>query len=260
MTPIIIPGRLKPHLSDIATDRSFSTVSLNMAKEADAQRVLRTISGVPRLRDADVYLFQEVRHAAGQASVAEEAAKALGYSVVFQPAAGFTDQGLAIVSRYPLKDVQVSRLKPCDLRFRSRNRFSIAATVQTPWQDVRVWNVHLDTRINAGERLDQLHPVIDDAANYNGPRLIGGDFNTNEMYWLGSVFPMPFGPAHGSIIRGRMHDHGFETPFQGKVNTFPMFRGHLDWIFLSNLKAVDSSVEPVPFSDHRAVWVRAQLN
>src|SRR5438876_12403261 len=77
-------------------------------------------------------------------------------------APGVYDQRLAIVSRYPVMNVQIKRLKACDLRFRSRNRFVMAATVRTPWGDVRVWNVHLDTRINPQERLDQLRPVIDD--------------------------------------------------------------------------------------------------
>jgi len=124
-------------------------------------------------------------------------ARTLGFATAFAPAAAeIYDQGLAIVSRYPIGEVQIKNLKLCDLGFRSRNRFAIAATLRTPWGDLRVWNVHLDTRINPGERLDQLQPVIDDAATYSGPRLIGGDFNTNDMYWFGNVLPLPFGPAH----------------------------------------------------------------
>lgn len=87
-------------------------------------------------------------------SIAEETARRLGYFAVFEAAPSAYDQGLALVTRYPITDVQIRRLKACDLRFRSRNRFAMRATLQTPWGDLRVWNVHLDTRINAEERLD----------------------------------------------------------------------------------------------------------
>jgi len=212
------------------------------------------------LRESDLFLFQEVRHEKGKPSVAEAAARTLGFSTGFTPAAAdIYDQGLAIVSRYPIGEVRINNLKRCDLRFRSRNRFAIATTVRTPWGDLRVWNVHLDTRINPSERLDQLQPVIDDAATYSGPRLIGGDFNTNDLYWFGNVMPLPFGPAHGTAVRGAMRNKGFETPLTAGLGTFKPFRRQLDWIYLNGLNAVAASVEPAPFSDHNAVWVQAKL-
>jgi endonuclease/exonuclease/phosphatase family metal-dependent hydrolase len=253
-------NRITANADPVASDRALSAVSLNMAKETDSNKVVQAIRTAQRLRDADLYLFQEVSDQSGKPSVADEAARKLGYSAAFAAAApGVHDQGLAIVSRYPITRVQIKRLKTCDLRFRSRNRFSLAASVRTPWGDLRVWNVHLDTRVNSRERLDQLQPVIDDAARCAGPRLIGGDFNTNDLYWLGNVLPLPFGPAHSTAIRGAMKQHGFETPFADGLDTFPPFRRHLDWIFLSGLRALDSSVEPARFSDHNAIWVRARL-
>ncbi len=135
----------------------------------------------------------------------------------------------------------------------------MAATVLGPWGDLRVWNVHLDTRINPQERVEQLQPVIDDAARYTGPRVIGGNFNTIDLYWLGNVLPLPFGQKHSPSIRSAMRHHGFETPFPNALDTFPPFRRHLDWIFLSELKSLAASVEPAPFSDHNAIWVSAGL-
>lgn len=254
--PTTIPGNPRP----LTVDRSFSTVSLNIAKIANPNEVVEAIRRAPRLRESDIFLFQEVRHEQGKPSVAEAAARTLGFSAEFAPAAaGIYDQGLAILSRYPISEVLVKKLKPCDLRFRSRNRIAIAATVRTPWGDLRVWNVHLDTRINPGERLDQLQPVIDDAAAYSGPRLIGGDFNTNDLYWVGNVMPLPFGPAHGSAVRGAMKNSGFETPLPAGLDTFKPFRRQLDWIYLNGLHAMAASVEPAPFSDHHAVWVHARM-
>ncbi|MBV9083056.1 MAG: endonuclease/exonuclease/phosphatase family protein [Acidobacteriaceae bacterium] len=238
-------------------DQSISAASLNLAKEPDADKVLRTIFNTPRLRDTDLFLFQEVVNEGSNSSVAEEIAGRLGYSAGFEPAPSSDyDQGLAVVSRYPITSVQTRRLKACDLRFRSRNRFAMRATLQTPWSDLRVWNVHLDTRINAEQRLNQLRPVIDEASRDSRPQLIGGDFNTNELYWLRNIVPVPGGPSHGPMIRNAMKEHGFETPFAGTLNTFPALGRHLDWIFLRDLTPVETSVQAVPFSDHNAIWVR----
>ncbi len=256
---LIAPAAIAPNPAPAVADRTIAAVTLNMAKEADVARVFHSLDRAPRLREADVYLLQEVRHVDGKPSVADELAHRLGYSVAFTAAPGCIDQGLAIVSRYPVVDVAVSNLKACDLRFRSRKRFSMASTVRTPWGDVRVWNVHLDTRINAQERLSQLQPVMDDASCYSGPKMIGGDFNTNELFWLGNVVPLPFGPVHHLMIRETMRQRGFGTPFPQSVKTFRRFGSHLDWIFLSEMEPLDASIEPASFSDHHAVWVRAKL-
>lgn len=251
---------IHPNPSDAAPDRTLSVVTLNMAKERDPGIVVDAMRNAPRLRDADLFLLQEVTTGDSNASAIEDAARSLGYFTLFQPAApGVHDQGLALVSRYPIDDIEIKRLKACDLRFRERSRFAVAATVRTPWGGVRVWNAHLDTRINAAERLEQLQPVIDAASRCTGPRLIAGDFNTNELYWLGSFVPIPGGPSHRAAIRAAMKHHGFEMPLPGTLNTFPAFRRHLDWIFVRDLKSLAASVEPVPFSDHNAIWARVGL-
>lgn len=242
-------------------DWTISAASLNIAKETDPGKVIAAIRNAPRLRDADLFLFQEVASDERESSVAGQVASELGYFARFASAApGIYDQGLALVSRYPLSDVAIKRLKRCDLRFHCRDRFAIAANVQTPWFDLRVWNAHLDTRINAKERLAQLEPVIDDAMGHRGPRLIGGDFNTNDLHWVGNVAPLPGGPSHGAALRYAMRQKGFETPFGEALNTYPALRRQLDWIFVRELRALETSVEPAPFSDHKAIWVRLAVS
>jgi endonuclease/exonuclease/phosphatase family metal-dependent hydrolase len=241
-------------------ERTFSVVSLNTAKETDARKMVLALGSAPRLRQADLFLLQEVVGEEGKGNTAEEVAHQLGYYLTFAAAApGVPDQGLALVSRYPICDVQIRRLKRYDLGSRTRSRFALAATVCTPWGKLRLWNAHLDTRINAAERLEQLQPVIEEAAHYTGPRLIGGDFNTNDVYWLRHRLPLPGGPAHSAIIRRAMQQYGFKTPFPGALTTFPALRRHLDWIFVRDLRPWAASVEPASFSDHRALWVRLSL-
>ncbi len=255
-----IPVRTAANRADFASDRSISAVSLNLAKESDAGRVVRDIHLAPRLRSADLFLFQEVVGGPSGFSVAGEAARRLGYHCAFAPAAsGAYDQGLALMSRYPITEPRITPLKACDLGFRSRTRFAMSCKLDTPWGDVRVWNVHLDTRVNASERLEQLQPVIDEASQHRGPVLIGGDFNTNELYWLGNMAPLPGGPSHSGVIRDAMRRAGFESPLPSGSNTFPAFRRHLDWIFTRAMEPLDASVEPAAFSDHNAVWMRIRL-
>lgn len=237
----------------------FSMASLNLAKQGNPEKIVNALGTLPGLRNAELYLFQEVRNAGGKVSVAEQVAHELGYHVSFAPAGeDVHDQGLAIVSRYPIIHTTSLPLKPCDLRFHSRNRFALAATVRIPSGEMRVWNVHLDTRINPKERLEQLQPVIDDAARRSGPRLIAGDFNTNGMYWLGNVLPVPCGAAHSATIRRAMKEGGFETPFPEGLNTFPRLRRHLDWVFLNHLVPLKAETVPVAFSDHNAIVVRCR--
>lgn len=251
---------MPPSPGDAAPDRTLSVVTLNIAKENDPGIIVESVRNSPRLRDADLFLLQEVTTDGSRVSAIEDAARTLGYFTHFQPAAsGVYDQGLAVVSRYPIDDIEIKRLKDCDLRFRKRYRFAVSATIRTPWGSVHVWNAHLDTRINADKRLEQLQPIIDAASRRTGPRLIAGDFNTNELYWLGGIVPFPGGPSHRAAIRNAMKHHGFEMPLPGTLNTFPAFRRHLDWIFVNGLKSLDASVEPVSFSDHNAIWARVGL-
>jgi endonuclease/exonuclease/phosphatase (EEP) superfamily protein YafD len=257
---ITIPARTPASPDDGAPERTFSVVSLNLAKESDPEEIVRAIQGAPRLHNADLFLFQEVVHTQGRPSVADEAARKLGYFSAFAASApGIYDQGLSLVSRHPISRVEVKPLKSCDLAFRNRSRFAISAIVHTPWGDLGVWNVHLDTRVNAAERLEQLRPVIDDAAQRRGPLLIGGDFNTNDLYWVRNVVPLPGGPSHSSVIRAAMRRHGFETGLRPGLRTYPMFSRHLDWMFTRGLVPVTSSVEPAAFSDHNAIWLRVQI-
>lgn len=232
-----------------------------MAKESNCERILQNINAVPRLRQAQVFLLQEVAGEPGKPSVAEQVAARLGYSVVFaSEAENVHDRGLAILSVYPLTDLSIRRLPEYDQRFHSRRRFAIAATAHLPTGDIRVWNTHLDTRLNAAQRLGQLRPVIEEAARFKGPRLIGGDFNTNDLYWIGNVFPFPwYGPAHTASVRKAMHEKGFQTPFNSGVVTFSTFRRQLDWLFMAQLQSLDCSVEPVAFSDHHAIWSSLRL-
>jgi endonuclease/exonuclease/phosphatase family metal-dependent hydrolase len=237
-------------LSMVAPGQAIAT--LNLAREPDASVIARTIANDPVLGDADILLFQEVFDQAAQ-----NTARHLGYHIVAQASPPEAPhQGLAILSKHALSDAKVIPLKRYDLRFHSRIRFALAATVALPSGPVRVWNVHLDSRINPAERLAQIAPVLEDARNYPGPALLGGDLNTTRFRWLFNVFPSHTGEKQGDTVREAFEKAGFRTPLADNLVTFPFLKQHLDWIFVRGLSAGDSGVAALPFSDHYAVWVK----
>ncbi|MEO5926947.1 MAG: endonuclease/exonuclease/phosphatase family protein [Bryobacteraceae bacterium] len=232
----------------------FSVVSLNLARERDVASIVHELTSNAKLTNADVFMFQEVAGQTKAANVAEAVARELGYFVVAIPSSSESpDQGLAILSRHPLSDAKTIPLKRFDLRFHSRIRFAIAATVMTPQGPMRVWDVHLDSRINADDRVEQLAPVLEDARGH-AVSVIGGDLNTTHFQWLLNVLPSSRSSTQVRTIRGAFERAEFRSPLANELVTFPFLGQHLDWIFARGLQAGRSGVTPMDFSDHYAVW------
>lgn len=240
---------------------SFTIASLNLAGQARIGNVLAVWA---RERGVDVLLLQEVGdRAADGASFVAALSDRLGYHFAYAAAYRLGDtetQGLAILSRYPLDDLRTYPLRYHRLRFRSRCRIALAATVTTSDGPVRVMNIHLDTRINSRERVAQLAPVIEALDGVDGPQIIGGDFNTMNIRWFRTMWPFPYLQRQVAAVRTRLRGNGFNTPLTGGRPTF-RFLGlplRLDWLYLKRLEAVDWNVDTVRFTDHRAVWVRVK--
>lgn len=232
----------------------LSVVSLNLAKKANTDVMVREIRSVERVRKADLYLFQEVVQPDGSSSVAEEMAHKLNMHAVFAPCApGNTNQGLAILSRYPLRDREVLPLKQFNLTMRSRTRIALAVTMVTPFGPVRVINTHLDSRINADQRIEQLAPVVEASQRFSGYRIVGGDLNTNPFVWVGHVLPVRGKTGQGTAVRQLMASNGYTTPFTSGA-THDFLGMQLDWVFFKDLQTRASGAEVMKFSDHHAVW------
>jgi endonuclease/exonuclease/phosphatase family metal-dependent hydrolase len=253
------PSGVADHVVPAAADGpGVSVVTLNMARETNVDRILADFHRNPAVQRADIWLLQEVMHPhGGPDSVAHDLAKRLGVYATSSPAyPGVSGDGLAILSRYPLSDVFVRRLPTFDLRFRSRSRQALAATVQLPSGPLRVYNAHLDTRINAQDRVAQIRPVIEDAAAWQGPRLIAGDFNTSNFRWVLNMIPLPMGHFQGRAVYDAMVASGFTTPCRNIGATFDHFGFHLDWIYTRQLETRTPAVVPMRFSDHHALVLK----
>ena len=238
----------------LAAGSGLSIVTLNLAKETGSARIVSELRANPVLRDADILLLQEVKDAA-----ATEMAAALDLRVEQGQASNSAEQGLAILSRFPLRDVSVLRLPAYNLGFHSRLRFGIAATAMTPAGPLRVFDTHLDTRLNATDRLAQIAPILDAAANASLPVLIGGDFNSNGFYWLGHILPVPAFRSQSEGIWNFMGARGFHCTLPPSATTFDYLGMHLDWIWGRGVRIGTSAVYPLRFSDHHAVWTQVAL-
>jgi endonuclease/exonuclease/phosphatase family metal-dependent hydrolase len=240
---------------------TFTVASINTAKVTAVEIMAKEVEEHAVLRSSDVIFLQEVViSGADQLSSGELLGRRLRREpAVAAPDTGKTFTGLAILSRFPLRDIRVRQLKNVNLVFRSRKRIALCATIDTPYGAVRVINTHLDTRINPRERLEQLGPALEDAAAFEGPVIIGGDLNTNDMQWVSHVVPVPYPGWQAAAVRKLMLERGFMTPFELRRATFDHLRMQLDWLFSNRLRALRSAIQPLDFSDHHAIWAEFDM-
>lgn len=235
--------------------------SLNMAEETDYRRVLEEFHRSKTLAAADVVLLQEVVYSDSRDGLLQGLSRELGVQAVFSSAThprpdGRVD-GIALLSRYPIQSVDAFPLTAFNLNVRSRCRHALSATLATPNGDtIQAFNVHLDTRINAPNRIAQLQPVLHAAKRFSGPVVIGGDMNTNPNFWIQHLIPIPWAHDQHGPLDKLFTSNGFATPMDGSVATHNMLGLRLDWIYLRGLAGSEWGVEDIDFSDHRAVWLR----
>ena len=243
---------------DVRSARAITIASLNVAGQPE---IGDAITDWAESRAIDILLLQEVGHDSFDGAVFIAAlSERLRFHSVYAPAnvMGDNTQGLAIVSRYPLGDVHVLPLAYHHLRFKSRCRIALAATAALADGPVRVVNVHLDTRINSKERVEQLSPVLDALDDHDAPQLIGGDFNTMNVFWFRTMWPLLYLQKQTVAVAERLAASGFHTPFRGTRATFKFLHLplRLDWLYVKRLKPIDWNVDTIPLTDHRGVWAR----
>jgi endonuclease/exonuclease/phosphatase family metal-dependent hydrolase len=232
--------------------------SLNMQGKLDVEKVLREFLGSETLRRTDIFLLQEV-HGDPRRSreFIDGLSRSLGLPFVHvsdDARLAIKGSGLAVISRFALKETAVISLKHFNLVYRSRERIALAQTVETPLGDVRLFNLHLDTRVNPGPRLEQLATLLDPAERETRPVIIGGDFNTSDFYWVAHVLPVPgYRKQRGALLK-RMAGSGYQTPFESTGATSDWLGFKLDWIFFRKLRPLAAGTQKIGFSDHHAIW------
>jgi endonuclease/exonuclease/phosphatase family metal-dependent hydrolase len=238
-------------------------VSLNMHGELDSGKVLGEFNRYERIRHADILLLQEVEGDQGKCrEFAGGLSRSMSLPFVHMPEEALSTgsgDGLVVISRFRLKETAMIPLMRFDLVVRSRHRIALAQTVETPLGDIRLFNLHLDSRINPEQRLEQLSAVLAAADPGSGPVIIGGDFNTGDFRWIAHVLPIPEKRNQRDALLKRMAESGFQTPFESTGPTYDQLGMQLDWIFFRKLRSLAAGTQPIDFSDHRAIWTEIGL-
>ncbi len=238
-------------------------VSFNVHHGDNVPALVMAIRSHAELCSADVWLLQEMEAFPAEGkSRTQRLAEALGLNYVYAPArlkeAGDGTHGLAILSRFPMSDIEVVPLKRFQLGVNTRRRIALGVTLHLGERRLRVYNLHLDTRINADQRIEQLRDVVE-AAQRQPLRevVLGGDFNTNPIYWLLPLLPV-FRSNQAKAVDDYMKQNGFAAPFAEGSGTVRKWYGkyRVDAVYGRGLAVRRWNVESgVSVSDHFPLWV-----
>ncbi len=218
--------------------RPLRIVTFNIKFGEHLERAAAVLSQAGPLRDADVLVLQEMDRPG-----IEQLSRDLQLNYAYVPSAvhpsSRRDMGVAILSPWPMDDVAKVPL-PHAHRLRKMRRAAARATVETGAGPVLVYALHLETPFGAsgGVRRAQARAVLQDAAGWNGPVVIAGDFN-------------------GTGGARELAKAGFSWLTRSVRNTAWVF--DLDHILVRGLCAVaDPPAARGPdvhgVSDHRPVW------
>jgi endonuclease/exonuclease/phosphatase family metal-dependent hydrolase len=168
-------------------------------------------------------------------------------------------EGVAILSRWPLAEVEVIELPYRGVVVNSARRIAVAATAMTADGPVRVYAVHLDNRITPAARVAQLAPVLEHSRGWPGPVVIGGDVNTSPFSWLGNLVPVPTG-GQDDAVEDAVRRAGLSTPVADSGPTSQWLSMRLDGIYTRGVAVVDFGVDhSVRISDHLPLWADLAL-
>lgn len=212
-------------------------VTWNVQWGERAEAAARILDSVPRLRDADVLVLQELDES-GVALIADR----LGLGYVYYPATLHPRTGrhfgTALLSPWPLTEDRKLVL-PHLARFIGTGRTAVIATLLVGGRRLRVYGLHLATPLGVGPRgiEDQLRAVMRDAERSRDPVVVAGDLNS-------------------ASVGGLLAEAGYAWPTQHVGPTTRWLP--LDHVFTRGLAVAAARAGAVqlddPPSDHRPVW------
>jgi endonuclease/exonuclease/phosphatase family metal-dependent hydrolase len=166
--------------ADSAAPRELRIVTFNIKLGRRVDRAIEVLSS-DSLRGADVLALQEVDEEG-----VERIARALKLNYVYYPGSIHpTDHkyfGPALLSRWPIER-SWKLILPHAGRIRHQRRTATAAVLRVRGERVQAYAVHLETQLKISEaaRKDQVLTILRDAARFDGPVVIAGDFNSQGI-------------------------------------------------------------------------------
>ena len=159
------------------------------------------------------------------------------------------ETGVAILSRYPMKDIE--RIVLPNRGPGGRRRAAVGATICICDREIRVYSVHVENRMDPEPKLAQISAVLESLGKFpkHSRAIVLGDLNTTSE-------------RNSEDTRRVFSSAGFSTPLSDDLRTWRimMIELRLDWLWLRDLSAVESGVaRQITFSDHFPVWARIRL-
>ena len=233
--------------------------TFNVEYGADPEGLALALGANPEVDAAAVILIQEVEAYPGEAAPrAQRLAEALGYAWAYVPARTKADgtHGLAILSRFPIEDVEVMHLRETG---GDHPRIAVSAEIMIGATPLHIIDVHLGTKLNIRDRILQLRPIV---LGLEGPVIVGGDVNTSPFLWSDEAVPvLPAGEIvdtdQAPLLDDYMRQLGFDLPAAGVGPTEHKYgiEGRLDAFYTRGLVVAPAHVErSITGSDHWPVW------
>jgi endonuclease/exonuclease/phosphatase family metal-dependent hydrolase len=250
-----------PQVTHAPVQGDLRVVTFNVHRETP-EKVIEGITKDPALANADIFILQEVHRvetAATKLSPCSPAcvlAKQLGYHAIYAPGhmQGDGSDGVAVVSRIPLKSAEVIELPYFNVHYNSGRRVALAVTLEHQGKPLTIYAVHLDNRINVADRAKQMLPVLEHANRHDTPVIIAGDFNTSPFTWVSGVIPVLTTTQDNNFER-LVRAHGFATPVKDSGPTHHHLWMKLDGIYTRGFDTTSfATAKARDVSDHLALW------
>ena len=264
-SPASLAGRSLAEKRPAPECGSLTVLSANLWHDWPRRRwSAERLEGFARLvhaQAADILLVQEVSRSA-HLRVDEWLSERLEMGYIYTRANGHEtgigfEEGLAVFSRFPLKQPRVRQLGSRANPF--VRRMALGAQVDTPCGEVMAFSVHLGLSPSHNAlQLSDLRGWIA-RSSYGLPALIGGDFNAHENSPRIRQARSRWVDAYRQVRPdGEATTHELRWPWGGSLR-----RARLDYIFIDPgrqpwqvLDAVHLQAEARPHSDHHAVLAR----
>ncbi len=222
--------KLKPEIEQIIQGKEYRNISLDLEEKPfyravawNVERgmcyedILEELEQNPILKHADLLLLTETDSGMARSknrNIARDLAIALKMNYYFVPAyinlckgngmevdvEGAAEDnelalhGNAILSRYPIKDLQSIPLKNCKDKMAGKEKRIghqqvLAATIEFPQKTLRAVCIHLDALSTQKQRQNQMVSILERLkSDPNMPILLAGDWNTSTYNSLHAFF------------------------------------------------------------------------
>ena len=170
------------------TDVSLRVISLNLyhgyPEFRNLGERLQLVTDQIRKSDADIVFLQEVPWHGKVGLAAESLAASLGFNFVYVRANGNYstirfEEGLAILSRFPLHSPVHTEIRPKSAGF--ENRAALGVTVDVNGNKINLVTTHLTRRKNLELNAAQAQSLMEFVESLGTrPAIVAGDFNADE--------------------------------------------------------------------------------